>query len=127
MPSVRQGLLDQGRGLSSRTQMAIVMRCERDDSTVFSVELVNNTADGPWRKQVFSDLRLWQPPSEGGVPESTSMGPIGEAIVPQSAVREGAVFLRSITTVDESIIARFSALITVPEPVKGNGGRLIAL
>ena len=55
------------------------------------------------------------------------MGPIGEAIVPQSAVREGAAFVRSITPVDESVIARFSALITVPEPVIGNCGPLIAL
>ena len=55
------------------------------------------------------------------------MGPIGEAILPQSAVHEGAAFVRSITTVDESIIARFSALITVPEPVIGNCGPLIAL
>ena len=62
LPSPRQGLLDQGHGLSSRTQMAMGIRREREDSTVFSVELVNNGADGPCRKQVFSDLRLWQPP-----------------------------------------------------------------
>ena len=55
------------------------------------------------------------------------MGPIGEAIIPQSAVREGAAFVRSITPVDESIIARFSALITVPQPVIGNCGPFIAL
>ena len=54
------------------------------------------------------------------------MGPIGEAIVPQSAVREGA-FVRSITPEDESVIARFSALITVPEPVIGNCGPLSSL
>ena len=42
--------------------MAMGIRCERDDSTVFSVELVNNRSDGPCRKQVFSDLRLWQLP-----------------------------------------------------------------
>ena len=57
-----EGLLDQGHGLSSRTQMAMGIRREREDSPVFSVELVNNKADGPCRKQVFSDLRLWQPP-----------------------------------------------------------------
>ena len=55
------------------------------------------------------------------------MGPTGEAIVPQSAVREGAAFVRSITPVDESITARFSALVTVPEPIIGNCGPLIAL
>ena len=42
------------------------------------------------------------------------MGFIGEAIVPQSAVREGAALVRSIISVDESIVARFSALITRP-------------
>ena len=115
------------RATASRTQMAMGIRCERTDSTVFSVELVNNRADGPCRKQVFSDLRLWLFPSNEGVPESTTMGPIGEAIVPKSAVRKDAAFVRSITTVDESIIARFSALIMVPEPVIGNCGPLIAL
>ena len=55
------------------------------------------------------------------------MGPIGEDIVPQSAVRVGAAFVRSITPVNESIIARFSALITVYEPAIGNCGPLIAL
>ena len=52
------------------------------------------------------------------------MGPIGEAMVPQSAAREGAAFVRSITLVDDSIIAPFSALITVPEAVIGNCGPL---
>ena len=37
----------------------------------------------------------------------TTMGPIGEAIVLQSAVREDAAFARSITRVDRLIIARF--------------------
>ena len=55
------------------------------------------------------------------------MGPIGEAIVPQLAVRKGAAFVASITPVDESVIARFSALITVPEPVIGNCGPLMPL
>ena len=55
------------------------------------------------------------------------MGPIGEAIVPKSAVREGAAFVRSITRVDESIIAQFSSLITVPKLVIGNCGPLISL
>ena len=55
------------------------------------------------------------------------MGPIGEAIVPQSAVREGAAFVRSITLVDESITARFSALITVPVPGIGDCGPLSSL
>ena len=55
------------------------------------------------------------------------MRPVGEAIVPQPAVREGAAFVRSITRIDESIIARFSALITVAEPVIGNWGPLISL
>ena len=41
--------------------MALGIRRERDDSTVFSVELVKKRADGPCRKQAFSDLRLWQP------------------------------------------------------------------
>ena len=52
------------------------------------------------------------PRSDGAVPESTTMGPMGEAIVPLLAVREGAAFVRSITLVDGSIIAQFSALIT---------------
>ena len=55
------------------------------------------------------------------------MGSIYEAIVPQLAVREGAAFVRSITLVDDSIIARFSALRMVPGPVIGNGGRLSSL
>ena len=55
------------------------------------------------------------------------MGPVGEAILPQSAVREGAAFVRSITLVDDSIIARFSALITVPEPVIGSCAPLSSL
>ena len=55
------------------------------------------------------------------------MGPIGETIVPQSAVREGAAFVRSITLVDGSIIARFSALITVLVPGPGNCGPLNSL
>ena len=62
LPSPRQGLLDQGHGLSSRTKMAMGIRREREDSTVFSVELINNGADGPCCKWAFSDLRLWQPP-----------------------------------------------------------------
>ena len=40
------------------------------------------------------------------------MGAIGEAIVPQSAMREGGAFVRSISLVDCSIIAEFPALIT---------------
>ena len=127
LPNPRQGLLDQGHGLSSRTQMAMGIRREGEDLTVFSVELANNGADGPCRKQASSDLRLWQPPSDGGVPESTTIGPIGEAIVPESAVREGAAFVRSITPVDWSITSGFSALVTVPEPIIGNCGPLIAL
>ena len=55
------------------------------------------------------------------------MVPIGEAIVPQSAVRVGAAFVRSITLVVDSIIARFSALITFPEPVIGSCGPLSSL
>ena len=55
----------------------------------FGVELVNNRADGPCRKQVLPDFGLWQPPMRLGVSESTTMGPIGEA------VREGAAFVCS--------------------------------
>ena len=55
------------------------------------------------------------------------MGTIGEAIVPQSAVRERAAFLSSITPVDESTIAQFLVLVTVPEPVLGSCGPLISL
>ena len=36
------------------------------------------------------------------------------AIIPQSAVREGAAFVRWITLIDGWIIARFSALIMFP-------------
>ena len=67
------------------------------------------------------------PPSDGGVPESTTIEPIGEAIVPQSAVREGAALVRSITLVDGSIIARFSALIMGSVLGKGNCGPLSSL
>ena len=42
--------------------MAMGIRREREDSMVFSVKLVNNRVDGPCHIQVFSDLRLWQPP-----------------------------------------------------------------
>ena len=35
--------------------MAMGIRRAREDSTVFSVELVNNGADGPCRKQVLSE------------------------------------------------------------------------
>ena len=42
--------------------MTMGIRCERADSTVFGVELVNNRADGPWRKQFLPDLGPWQPP-----------------------------------------------------------------
>ena len=45
------------------------------------------------------------PHSDGGVTEWTTMGYIGEVIVPQSAVREVAAFVGSITLVDGSIIA----------------------
>ena len=62
LPSLRQGLLNQGHGLTSRTQMAMGIRCERVDSTVLGFELVNNRADGPCRKQAPSDLELWQSP-----------------------------------------------------------------
>ena len=62
LPSPGQGLLHQGQCLSDRTRIAMGMRRERDDSTVFSIELVNSKAHGPCRKQGFSDLRLWQPP-----------------------------------------------------------------
>ena len=55
------------------------------------------------------------------------MSPIDEAIVPQSAVREGSAFVRSINPVDESLTARFSALVTVLEPIIGDCGALIAL
>ena len=60
LPSPRQGLLDQGQGLTSRTQTAMGIRCEPFDSTVFSVKLVNKRPDEPCRKQVPSDLSLWQ-------------------------------------------------------------------
>ena len=105
--------------------MAMRIRCERDDSTSFSIDLVNNRADAPCL--FFLTCGSGNPPRDREVPESTTMGPIGEAIASQSAVREGAAFVCSITPVDESIIARFSALITVPEPVIGNCGPLIPL
>ena len=107
--------------------MVMAIRCERVDSTVFSVELVNKRADGPAAKRFLPTGGSGNPPSDGAVPELTTIGPIGEAMVPQLAVREGAVFVRSITVVDDSIIARFSALITVPGPVIGNCGPLSSL
>ena len=75
---------------------------------------------GPAANRFFLTWGSGNPPSEGGVPESTTMGPVGGAIVSQSAVREGAAFVRSITLVDGSIVARFWALITVFVPGKGN-------
>ena len=65
--------------------------------------------------------------SDGGVSEPTMMGPIDQANVLQSAVREDAAFVRSITLVDGSIIARFSALIMVFVHEKGNCGPLSSL
>ena len=82
---------------------------------------------GPAANRFFLICGYANPPSDGGVSESTRMGPIGEAIVPQSAVRQGAAFVRSITLVDGSIIARFSALTAVPVPGKGNCGPLSPL
>ena len=88
-----------------------------DQWSVFGVELVNNRADGPCRKQVLT-WSSGNPPNNGGMSELTTMGPMGEAIVPQLAVREDAEFVRSITLVDGLIIARFSVLITVLVPEK---------
>ena len=65
------------------------------------------------------------PPSDRGLSESTTI--VGEAIPSQSAVHEGTAFIRSITLVDGSIIARFSALITVPVSGKRNCGPLCSL
>ena len=75
---------------------------------------------GAAANRFFLTWGFGNPPSDGGVPESSTRGPIGKTIVPQSAVCEGAAFVRSITLVDGSIIARLSALITVPVPGKGN-------
>ena len=80
--------------------MAMGIRCRRAYWTIFGVELVNTRADGPCLRWGSGN-----PPSEGGVSESTTMGPVGEAIVPQSAGGEGAAFVRSITLVDGSMIA----------------------
>ena len=75
---------------------------------------------GPAANRFFPTWGSAYPPSGGGVAESTTMGPIGDATVPQLAVPEGAAFVRSIALVDGSIIAQFSALITVLVPGKGN-------
>ena len=82
---------------------------------------------GPAANRFFLTWGSGNPPSDGGVSELTTMGPIGEAIVPQSAVHERAAFVRLITLVNCSTIARFWALITVPVPVIGNGGPLSSL
>ena len=55
------------------------------------------------------------------------IGPIGEAILPEPARREGAAFVRSITLIDGSIIARFSVLIMVPVPCEGNASQFTSL
>ena len=82
---------------------------------------------GPAANRFFLNWGSGNAPSDGGVPESTTMAAVGEAIVLKSAVREGAAFVRSITQVDGPIIARFSALITVLVPGKGNCGPLRSL
>ena len=82
---------------------------------------------GPVANRFFLTWGSGNPPSDRGASEWTTMGPIEEAIVPQSAVREGAAFVRSITLADDSINARFSALINVPVPGKGNCGPLSSL
>ena len=41
--------------------MPMGIRCERVDSTVFGVQLINNRADVPCRKTFFSDLGVGQP------------------------------------------------------------------
>ena len=58
---------------------------------------------------------------------SATMGPTGEAIVPQLAGREAAAFVGSITLVNDSIIARFLAVMMVPVPEKGSYGPLSSL
>ena len=82
---------------------------------------------GPAANRFFLTWGSGNPPNDGGVSESTTMAPIGEAIVPQSAVRESVAFVRSITLVDGSIIARVLALIAVPVPRKGKCGPLSSL
>ena len=71
---------------------------------------------GPAANMFFWTWGCGNPPNDGGVSESTTMGPMGEAIVPQWATREGAAFVPSITPIDGSIIARFLVLMTVPVP-----------
>ena len=82
---------------------------------------------GPAANRFFLTWGSGNPPSDGGVTESTTMGHIGEAIVPESAVHERAALVRSITLVDGSIIARFPVLITVPVPRIGDCGALSSL
>ena len=53
-------------------------------------------------------------PNDGGVSESTTMGPIGDAIVPGSAEREGAACVTSIRRITSSSTAQFLALVAVP-------------
>ena len=103
------------------------MGCEGVDSTVLGVELVTIGLTGPAANRFFLTRGSGNTPSNRRVPESTTKGPIGEAIVPKWAVRDGASFVRSITLVDDSVIAQFAALITVPEPVVGNCGPLSSL
>ena len=82
---------------------------------------------GPAANRFFLTWGSGNPPSDGGVPESTPMGPVGEAIVPQSAVREGAALVRSMILVGGSIIAESSVLKTVPVPRTGDCGPLSSL
>ena len=82
---------------------------------------------GPAGIKFFLTWGSCNTPSNGGVSESTTMEPTGEAIVPQLAVREGAAFVCSITLVDGSVVARLSELITIPAHGKGNGDPLRSL
>ena len=107
--------------------MAMGIGCRRADSTVFHVEWSTIGFMGPATNRFFLTWGSGNPPSDRQVSESTTMGPIGEVIVPQSAVRQGAVFVRSLLLVDGYIIARFSGLITVPVPGRGNCGPLSSL
>ena len=71
---------------------------------------------GPAANRLFLTWGSGKPPINRGVSSLSGTGPIGEAIIPQSAAREDAAIVCSITLKDGSIISRFWVLISVLVP-----------